>query len=51
MYKLEFKHFMLYLWGEKVCICGHAEGLSPEKRLGPQIANPQSVTIAEGPQI
>jgi hypothetical protein len=37
----------------KVCICGLTEVLSPEitKGLGPQIANPQMVTFAEGPQI
>jgi hypothetical protein len=42
---------MLYLQGEKVCICGLAEVLSKSQtRLGPQIANPQSVSFAEGPQ-
>ncbi len=37
----------------KVCICVLTEVLSPEitKGLGPQIANPQMVTFAEGPQI
>jgi hypothetical protein len=29
---------MLYLKGEKVCICGLAEVLSPQKSLGPQIS-------------
>jgi hypothetical protein len=35
-----------------MCICGIAEILSPQtrKRLGPQIANPQSVTFSEGPK-
>jgi hypothetical protein len=37
----------------KVCICGLAEVLSPliTKEIGPHIANLQSVTFAEGPQI
>jgi hypothetical protein len=37
----------------KGCICGLAEVLRPQitKRLGPQIANPQSFTFAESPQI
>jgi hypothetical protein len=32
---------MLYLLGEKVCICGVAEVLSLQKSLDPQIVNPQ----------
>jgi hypothetical protein len=43
---------MLYLQREKVCSCGLAEVLSPQitNRLGPQIANPQSVTLTKGLQ-
>jgi hypothetical protein len=36
---------MLYLLGERVCICGSFKSESQ------QISNPQSVTFAEGPQI
>ncbi len=53
-YKFKLEHFyMVYLKGEKVCICGLAEVLNPQtkKRLAPQIANPQSVTFAEGAQV
>jgi hypothetical protein len=42
---------MLYLQGEKVCICGLTEVLSRQitKKIGfTQIANPQSVVFAEG---
>ncbi len=39
---------MLYLKGEKVCICGLVE---VRKSQNLQIANPQSATFAEGPQI
>jgi hypothetical protein len=38
---------------KKVCICGHREVLCPQitEKLGPQIVNPESVTLAEGSQI
>jgi hypothetical protein len=41
---------MLYLHGEKVCICGFAKVLSPQTSLclqtaSLQITNPQSVTL------
>ncbi len=44
---------MLYLQGEKYVFGDLRKFLSPQitKRLGPQIANPQSVTFAEGQQI
>ncbi len=34
-HKIELEHtgYMLYLWGEIVCICGHAEVLSPQIRV------------------
>jgi hypothetical protein len=53
MYKFELQHYMLYLWGEKVYICGLAKVLSPQitKRLSPQIENQQSVRFVEGQQI
>jgi hypothetical protein len=36
---------MLYLLGEKVCICGVAQVLSLQKSLDPQIANPQITNL------
>ncbi len=43
----------IYYSGEKVFICELAEVLSPQitVKLVLQIANPQSVTFADGPQI
>jgi hypothetical protein len=32
---------MIYLQGEKVCICGLAEVVNPPKKPGPQVANSQ----------
>jgi hypothetical protein len=48
MHIFELEHYIIYLQGEKVCICRLAEVLSPQitKKIGSQ-----SVTFAEGPQI
>jgi hypothetical protein len=54
MYKFEFDQYRIatvYLYGEEVCNCGPAEVRKSQKRLAPQIANPQNVTFAGGPQI
>jgi hypothetical protein len=51
-YKLEVGRCITYLHTGKIYICGLAEVLSSQitKRLGPQIANPQSVTFAKSSQ-
>jgi hypothetical protein len=51
-FELEHYIYAVFVWRKKF-ICGLAEVLSPQiiKRFDPQIANPRSVTFAEGPQI
>jgi hypothetical protein len=55
VYKIELEHYLLYLLRGKVFICGLAEALSVQKRLGLQITNPQNtkpqITKIQGPQI
>jgi hypothetical protein len=51
MYIFELEHYVLYLYGEKVCICELSEVCKSQKSLGPRIVNQQSFTFAEGPQM
>jgi hypothetical protein len=39
-YIFEYEHYILYLQGEKVCVCGLAEVLCPIKSLDLQVSNP-----------
>jgi hypothetical protein len=38
---------MIFLFCTNLCICGLAEVVNPQKRLGPQIANPKITKIGK----
>jgi hypothetical protein len=45
--KFALEHFMLYLKEEKVCICGLAYVLSPQKRMVPPIRFSEGLLIRQ----